>query len=1568
MNPRILGIIGGLALIIALLSPFMMGSSNKVEQLFQSAEDLYGQADYEGAIAKYTEALEESTKRGVKTEVIDKDFPTLANYKIAVSYSRLAEQSGDVNHYDTAVDYIEKVAPTATIPKHQEGLTYLWGHILYRTEQFELAEPKFTQLIENFPNSLFVENAWYAIGQLNYKLQNYEDSRQAFKAVLDGFPNSDFKDDAQHLIAQSFLNESNYEQAYQEFDKIATEEFKNYPDLQAEAMYKAAYSLNQLGRDDESIGRYTNFITQFPESQYVTAAYFDQGAIYARQKDYDNARVNYELALQNTADRTLQAEIQSAIGSTYFDQGDYENAIVSYNALLEGYPESDFVAQSKLGIADSYFKLENWSEATVSYERVINEHEEETDYIPYCSYQVGEAYYKLGSDQVKAGDAETGMPTLELALQWYQKTVDNYPQDPVAPHALYGAIWALNDLGRKEELETIAREFIEKNKNDNEFDILAAEVQLRFADIKRTEFKQYVEAAEEYAKLWDYRPLPKFHLVKLMGKFFEGRSYYEAAKPEGYQEGDADANFNKEYLAKSVSAYQEATAMFNDDAFLPGVAEERYDDFSERGAQVEACIMNEALSHEMLGDWTQARDRYASIPDTSEYFERALLLVANSHVKEGDKEGAIIYYNSILDKLADADNRSLAEIKLADLLRAEKRFEEAAVQYQAVVDGNPTGEYADDALYLVGLCYYQAASENPALLESSEMAFKRVIADYADSPNAVEAYYGLALAYRDAAQKQSDAEKWPLILQLADEASDKYASSDDELVLKTLGHIDLIKATAIENSSEEVDIDALVASLKRIVNNTGAPEEARSRSQLKIGHTYYGVKRYDEALAEYLFFVQTFPNSELAPNAQYQAAVCHYQIAQAATDAGSKQLSLQNAVSAAEKVATLTDDANNRISANYTAGLALLGLEDNKGAADAFKAVTALEGQTEDEARMSLIFQAHSRLAELNATLGDYAAAVQEYQYIIENTDEADMKGRSYFAMAFAQEEQLKAYQDALMSYQNAIELVEDPLVKAQSYYRMGLIYQDQLKQSDRALGVFQTLIGEYSGSDNTNVASMVADAGIRRSTLYVELGRLDEAIAEAVEAVDRTKGNPNATVAEKAAAQYNLGFLYSDKARSLFSTEAGTDLKPYIDASRNAASSFFEVVSIAAPVEKADKQSVIPYVQNSLFQSGQIYYSVGIGVKLPQDLTSALTPLTTFVSYVDKGLFPKSDGLRKNTETALNYTAAANFELGRMQVGIDGEMSETAVNYFIGAGDVFRDMVRRYPSAKDAAYWQYHVGESYYAAQQFEKAIEEYEKVRAVNKTHKSAAESLYAISTCAQLLSEAAEKSGDEDAKQRWYDRLFEANEALAAEYPNSQYTADALVNIGNKYYNAGSEQGLEQAERIRLYQMAIENYQKAMDTPGIGTESKSTANGYLNDTANALAFYEYEHATDTLNEAKLASGDEQKTSIEASIAEYQKIIEAYPGTKYADLGLVQIGEAYMVLADSDDMYFNEALDYFNRLWAKYETTPPVDTKVNQALTYAISQIQTIQSYMRANNLEIRGETPGGGGGGGE
>lgn len=1562
MNPRILGIIGGLALVVALLSPYMMGSSKKVEQLYNNAEELYGQGDYEGAIAKYTEALEESGKRGVKTEVIDKDFPTLAKFKIAVTYSRLAEQSEDINHFETAIRYIEEVAPNATIPKHQEGLTYLWGHILYRTEQFEIAEAKFKQLIANFPNSLQVENAWYAIGQLNYKLGNYEDSRTAFSNILVGFPNSDFKDDSQLLIAQSFLDETNYEGAYPEFDKFATEEFKNFPELHAEAMYKAAYCLNQLDRHDEAISRYTNFITQFPEHHFVTAAYFDQGAIYAKQKDYDNARVNYELALQNTQDRDLQSEIQSAIGLTYYEQTDYENAIVSYTTLLQEYPESSFIGDAKLGIADSQFKLNEWSESITAYESVI-EHEKsvtdggELEYTPYSAYQIAEAYYNLGTNQSDTGMTEESTATLQLALKWYQQTVDDYSENSVAPYALYGAIWTLNDLGRKEDMEKIAHEFIEKNKNDNEFDILSAEVQLRFADIKREDFKEYLEAAQEYAKLWEYRPLPKFHLVKLMGKFHEGRSYYEAAKPDGYQDGDTTANFNTEYLQKSVAAYQDAVTMFSDEAFLPGINEGRYTDFNERVLQVEACLMNEALSHEMLGAWEIARERYAMVPESSEFFERALLLTANSYVKQGDKAQAISYYDSILPRLMDDDNRSLAEIKLADLLRVEKRFVEAAVQYQAVVDRNPTGQYADDALYFVGLCYYHASSEQPDLIDKAVTAFNSVVTEHGDSPNAIEAYYGLALVYQDAAQKHGDTSKWALVQQTADAANEQFGDSSDELVLRTLGQIDLIKAAALENTNPD-DIDGLIAGLQRIIDNPGAPENTRIRSQLKIGHSYYRKERYQEALAAYKVFVENFPESEIAPSAQYQAAVCYYQIAQKAADADSAQLAYANAASAADMVAEMTDNVDNLISAGYTLGLAKLGLKDTKAAIDAFMKVTALEGQTEDENRMNLVSQAHSRLAELHSSVGDYASAVKEYQYIIANTDDDDLRGRSYFAMGFAQDEQLKLYDDALVSYQNAIQLGDD-MVKAQSYYRTGLIYQEKLIELDKALSAFQTLIANHSSEQNTGIASMVADASIRRSDLYVKLGRLDEAISDAIESVENFKTNQNATLSQKTAALYTLGTHYFDKARSQYSNEVGTDLGQYFETSRLAGATFFEVSRIAAPVEQADVKTVIPYVQNSLFQAGQIYYSIGIGHTRRAELLLAVEPLSEFVKYAEAGVFPASSELTGNIETAMTYLASTNFDLGRMQVGLDEEMSIQAVAYFNASIKVFKDLVKRYPNANDAALWQYQAGEAYYTTEQFEKAIVEYDKVRKVNKSHEKSPESLYAIATCYQYLSESAKDAGNADTEKSYLDKLFETNEILVEEYGDSKFAGEAFINIGNKHYNSALEPELSQSEQIRLFRQAVDSYRRALNAPGLSEASKSTAQGFLNETLGVLALNEYKQAMEALRQAQNAA---VKDDILAAIELFKAIAKEYPTTKFGDLSNGKIGDAYTLLADKEEHYYHDALEYFNFLPKKYATIEPADQQVGDAINYCFRQVRIIQEYIKSRNILPRQAPEGG------
>ena len=314
MNDRTWGIIGGVILVLALLSPLVLGNGKKVETLFEAAEALYERAEYKGAIEKYSEALKVSTKWGAKTGHIDEDFATLANYKIALCYYQLAENTGDVAYYETALTYIKKVALGTRVAKYQEALTYLWAQTLYKIGQFEQAKAKFTELIENFPSSRLVEKAWYNIGNINYKQQNYEEAQYAFQKLLDEFPNSEFREEGRQRLAELMLEKSN---SFPEPDEFVPNTFEPDPELHAKAMSNTATKLKQQGKIHEALQQYRDLVTQFPESQYVTEAYIAMGDTYVEMKDYENARANYEHALYNTASQERKIEIYEAYHRTY---------------------------------------------------------------------------------------------------------------------------------------------------------------------------------------------------------------------------------------------------------------------------------------------------------------------------------------------------------------------------------------------------------------------------------------------------------------------------------------------------------------------------------------------------------------------------------------------------------------------------------------------------------------------------------------------------------------------------------------------------------------------------------------------------------------------------------------------------------------------------------------------------------------------------------------------------------------------------------------------------------------------------------------------------------------------------------------------------------------------------------------------------------------------------------------------------------------------------------------------------------------------------------------------------
>lgn len=398
MNEKIWGIIGGVALILALLSPLVLGNSKKVERLFEDAEALYERSNYEDAIGKYKAALKESKKTGAKTEHIDKNFTTLVNFKIAQCYYHLAEKTQDANYYQDALVHIKKVLVKSRAPEHQEELTHLWADILYKTGEFDLAESKFNQLTKNFPKSQWIPKALYIIGEINYQEEKYNKALVNFQKLVDEFPHSEFTHEAEQHISEllSSINPPDPDPP----------EPKTSP--QDEDMYNDATILKQQGDVNDAYELYTRLITRFPESEYVTDAYIGKAEIHLEAKDYIKARENYEEAIYNTDEMERRGEIYEAYHRTYL--------VPVYAKVIPPEPSDEFFIKGRLLRTE-----ERFLEAAEIYKKLANSELSNKETV-YALYWSGRCYHDAALQNSTLTDASL----FKKSVHAFKKIIADY--------------------------------------------------------------------------------------------------------------------------------------------------------------------------------------------------------------------------------------------------------------------------------------------------------------------------------------------------------------------------------------------------------------------------------------------------------------------------------------------------------------------------------------------------------------------------------------------------------------------------------------------------------------------------------------------------------------------------------------------------------------------------------------------------------------------------------------------------------------------------------------------------------------------------------------------------------------------------------------------------------------------------------------------------------------------------------------------------------------------------------------------------------------------------------------
>lgn len=421
MNDRIWGIIGGVALVLALLSPLVLGSAQKVERFFESAEALYERSDYEGAIIKYKAALKESKKLGAKTERIDPDFTTLANLKIAQCYYELAEDSSDDRDYQSALTHVREVVLDAKVPKHEEELTYLWADILYKTGDLNQAKSKFLQLIDKFPNGRWVAKALYTIGEINYQYQDYDAAQETFQKLIAEFPHSEFKAETEQRIAE-FEPPDEQRKSSEDSDDDHQDWSKPDPERQAKIMYDNARASKQQGSVNAALQRYINIVTQYPESQYATKAYVDMGDLYFKMRDSKNARDSYKKALNRLAEEDTEGEkkeVYERYQNTYLIP-----QYISDDSKIEALTSRDDKALVKANLLRAQ-KL--YAEAAQQYEYSANTNPLVEDAV-YALYWAGRCYHYA---------AFTDVTLFSKSVNAFRRIINNYGDSSNAIEAYY---------------------------------------------------------------------------------------------------------------------------------------------------------------------------------------------------------------------------------------------------------------------------------------------------------------------------------------------------------------------------------------------------------------------------------------------------------------------------------------------------------------------------------------------------------------------------------------------------------------------------------------------------------------------------------------------------------------------------------------------------------------------------------------------------------------------------------------------------------------------------------------------------------------------------------------------------------------------------------------------------------------------------------------------------------------------------------------------------------------------------------------------------------------------------
>ena len=260
------------------------------------------------------------------------------------------------------------------------------GVIYYDLGDYTNALTIFQQLVNDFPDSQYADDAQYYIGYINEKkLGYYIQALLGYQELINNYPDSSYADDAQLGIGNCYYVTYDYSHAIEAYQKL----IDDYPEssLLSLAQYSIAQSYRKLANYEQAILEFNKVIESYPESDYAAPAQYYIGYSHYQAQDYSQAILEFQKTIDNYPDSTWPGESERLIApcAQYYigwclgeKLGQWEDAISAFQKIIDDYPGSTWSSGSEIPpdaqyqIGWCYEQLELWCEAIDAYQLVID--------------------------------------------------------------------------------------------------------------------------------------------------------------------------------------------------------------------------------------------------------------------------------------------------------------------------------------------------------------------------------------------------------------------------------------------------------------------------------------------------------------------------------------------------------------------------------------------------------------------------------------------------------------------------------------------------------------------------------------------------------------------------------------------------------------------------------------------------------------------------------------------------------------------------------------------------------------------------------------------------------------------------------------------------------------------------------------------------------------------------------------------------------------------------------------------------------------------------------------------